>query len=119
METVDSYQIHRWDDETSIEETIRVLDDAVRREQIRYLGASSMWAYQFADALHTSDALGLDRFVRCRTTTTWSTARRNARCSRSVNGRGSASSPGRRSAAATSPDRTRSWRRRPGAARTG
>ncbi|PSQ10260.1 aldo/keto reductase [Halobacteriales archaeon QS_5_70_15] len=59
--TVD--QIHRWDDETPIEETIRSLDDAVRREQVRYLGASSMWAYQFADALHISDRLGLDRFV--------------------------------------------------------
>jgi len=118
METVDSYQTHRWDDEIPIEETIRVLDDAVRREQVRYLGASSMWAYQFADALHTSDRLGLDRFVRCRTTTTWSTARRSPRCSRSANGRASASSPGRRSAAATSTDRTRRSTRRLGEPRT-
>jgi len=63
METVDLYQTHRWDDETPIEETMRVLDDAVRRGRVRYLGASSMWAYQFADALHTSDRLGLDRFA--------------------------------------------------------
>ncbi|MFB6256667.1 MAG: aldo/keto reductase [Haloplanus sp.] len=63
METVDLYQIHRWDYDTPIETTLRALDDAVRRGQVRYLGASSMWAHQFADALHTSDALGLDRFV--------------------------------------------------------
>jgi aryl-alcohol dehydrogenase-like predicted oxidoreductase len=63
METVDLLQTHRWDDDTPISETLRALDDAVRRGQVRYLGASSMWAYQFADALHTSDALGLDRFV--------------------------------------------------------
>jgi aryl-alcohol dehydrogenase-like predicted oxidoreductase len=63
METVDLYQTHRWDYDTPVEETMRALDDAVRRGQVRYLGASSMWAHQFADALHTSDALGLDRFV--------------------------------------------------------
>ena len=62
-DTVDLYQIHRWDDDTPIAETVRALDDAVRREKVRYLGASSMWAYQFADALHTSDALGAERFV--------------------------------------------------------
>jgi aryl-alcohol dehydrogenase-like predicted oxidoreductase len=63
METVDLYQIHRWDEDTPIEETLRALDDAVRRNQVRYFGASSMWAHQFAEALHTSDRLGLDRFV--------------------------------------------------------
>ncbi|WP_158059322.1 aldo/keto reductase [Halorussus halophilus] len=63
MDTIDLYQIHRWDDDTPIEETLRALDDAVRREKVRYLGASSMWAHQFADALHTSERLGLDRFV--------------------------------------------------------
>ncbi len=63
VDTVDLYQIHRWDDDTPIEETLRVLDDAVRRNQVRYLGASSMWAHQFAEALHTSDRLGLERFV--------------------------------------------------------
>ncbi len=63
MDTVDLYQIHRWDYDTPIEGTLRALDDAVRRGQVRHLGASSMWAYQFADALHTSDRLGLDRFA--------------------------------------------------------
>ncbi|AEH37079.1 aldo/keto reductase [Halopiger xanaduensis] len=63
MDTVDLYQIHRWDDETPIEETMRALDDAVRRQQARYIGASSMWAHQFAESLHASDRLGLERFV--------------------------------------------------------
>ncbi|MFB6354574.1 MAG: aldo/keto reductase [Halobacteriales archaeon] len=63
MDAIDLYQIHRWDDRTPIAETLGALDDAVRRGLVRYLGASSMWAYQLADALHASDRLGLDRFV--------------------------------------------------------
>jgi aryl-alcohol dehydrogenase-like predicted oxidoreductase len=63
MDTVDLYQIHRWDDDTPIETTLRALDDAVRRGKVRHVGASSMWAHQFADALHTAERLGLDRFV--------------------------------------------------------
>jgi len=63
MDTVDLYQIHRWDYDTPVETTMRTLDDAVRRGQVRYLGASSMWAHQFAEALHTSDRLGLERFA--------------------------------------------------------
>jgi aryl-alcohol dehydrogenase-like predicted oxidoreductase len=63
MDTIDLYQTHRWDDDTPIETTMRALDDAVRRGRVRYLGASSMWAHQFAEALHTSDRLGLDRFA--------------------------------------------------------
>jgi aryl-alcohol dehydrogenase-like predicted oxidoreductase len=63
METVDLYQTHRWDDDTPIEETMRALDDAVRRGQVRYVGGSSMWAHQFADALATSESLGLERFA--------------------------------------------------------
>jgi len=63
MDTVDLYHIHRWDYNTPIEGTLRALDDAVRRNQVRYLGASSMWAHQFADGLHTSDRLGLERFA--------------------------------------------------------
>jgi aryl-alcohol dehydrogenase-like predicted oxidoreductase len=63
MDTVDLYQIHRWDEDTPIETTLRALDDAVRRGKTRYVGASSMWAYQFADALHTSERLGLERFA--------------------------------------------------------
>ncbi|SEP23870.1 Predicted oxidoreductase [Halogranum amylolyticum] len=62
MDTVDLYQIHRWDYDTPIEQTLRALDDAVRRGKVRYLGASSMWAHQFAEALHTADRLGLERF---------------------------------------------------------
>jgi len=63
MDTVDLYQIHRWDDDTPIDVTMQALDDAVRRGKVRYLGASSMWAHQFADALHTADELGTDRFA--------------------------------------------------------
>ena len=63
MDAVDLYQIHRWDYDTPVETTMRALDDAVRRGRVRYLGASSMWAYQFVDALRTSERLGLDRFV--------------------------------------------------------
>jgi len=60
---VDLYQIHRWDYETSIEETLCALDGLVRQGKVRYIGASSMWAWQFAKALWTSDRLGLERFV--------------------------------------------------------
>ena len=63
MDAVDLYQIHRWDYDTPVETTMRALDDAVRRGKTRYVGASSMHAYQFADALHTSDRLDLDRFA--------------------------------------------------------
>ncbi len=63
IETVDLYQIHRWDENTPIQETLRTLNDAVRRNQVRYIGASSMWAHQFAEALHTSDCRGLERFA--------------------------------------------------------
>lgn len=63
MDTVDLYQIHRWDYNTPIEETLRALNDTVRRNQVRYLGASAMWAYQLSEALHLSEQLGLDRFV--------------------------------------------------------
>ncbi|QLG29908.1 aldo/keto reductase (plasmid) [Halorarum halophilum] len=63
LESVDLYQIHRWDYDTPIEETLRTLNDCVRRGRVRYVGASSMWAHQFADALHASDVLGLERFA--------------------------------------------------------
>ncbi|PSQ44627.1 aldo/keto reductase [Halobacteriales archaeon SW_5_68_122] len=62
METVDLYQTHRWDDDTPIEVTLRALDDAVRRGKARHVGASSMWAHQLAEALRTSECLGLERF---------------------------------------------------------
>ena len=63
METIDLYQLHRWDPETPIEETVRTLDDAVRRGQVRYLGASSMWTYQFTTARHATERRGLESFV--------------------------------------------------------
>ena len=63
MDTVDLYQIHRWDYDTPVETTLRTLDDAVRRGQVRHVGASSMWTYQFADALRTSERLSLERFA--------------------------------------------------------
>jgi aryl-alcohol dehydrogenase-like predicted oxidoreductase len=63
MDTVDLYQTHRWDYDTPIETTLRALDDAVRRGKVRHIGASSMWAHQLAEALHTSDELGLERFA--------------------------------------------------------
>ncbi|EJN60116.1 oxidoreductase, aryl-alcohol dehydrogenase like protein [Halogranum salarium B-1] len=62
MDTVDLYQIHRWDYDTPVAQTLAALDDAVRREKVRYIGASSMWTHQFAEALHTSERLGLERF---------------------------------------------------------
>jgi len=62
MDTVDLYQIHRWDYDTPIETTLRALDDAVRRGQVRHIGASSMYAHQFQRALHVSDREGLARF---------------------------------------------------------
>ncbi|WP_144798138.1 aldo/keto reductase [Halorubrum depositum] len=63
MDTIDLYQIHRWDYDTPIEETLAALDDAVRRGDVRYIGGSSMWAHQFAEALHASDRDGYERFA--------------------------------------------------------
>ena len=62
MDTLDLLQIHRWDYDTPIEQTMRTLDDAVRRGKARYLGASSMWAHQFAEAQHVADREGLTPF---------------------------------------------------------
>jgi aryl-alcohol dehydrogenase (NADP+) len=63
VDYVDLYQIHRWDPKTPIEETLEALDDVVRAGKARYIGASSMWAWQFAKALAVSDAHGWSRFV--------------------------------------------------------
>src|SRR3954469_24834726 len=60
---VDLYQIHRFDYETPIEETLEALDDVVKMGKALYIGASSMFAWQFAQMLHTSDRLGMTRFV--------------------------------------------------------
>lgn len=63
MDHVDLYQTHRWDYSTPIEETMRALNDAVHLGLTHYIGASSMFAWQFLKALYTSDRLGLARFV--------------------------------------------------------
>ena len=60
---VDLYQIHRWDAATPIEETLEALHDVVKAGKARYLGASSMSAWQFAKALYTADLHGWTRFV--------------------------------------------------------
>jgi aryl-alcohol dehydrogenase (NADP+) len=60
---VDLYQIHRWDPKTPIEETLEALDSCVRSGKVRYLGASSMWAWQFSKALHLAGEHGWHRFV--------------------------------------------------------
>ena len=60
---VDLYQIHRWDYETPIEETLEALHDVVKAGKARYIGASSMYAWQFAQALYTAERHGWTRFV--------------------------------------------------------
>ncbi len=60
---VDLYQIHRWDNETPIEETLEALHDMIKAGKVRYIGASSMWAWQFAKALYLADRHGWTRFA--------------------------------------------------------
>ncbi|WP_312912577.1 aldo/keto reductase [Natronosalvus caseinilyticus] len=60
---VDLYQIHRWDEETPIEETLRALDALIDEGSVRYVGASTMTAYEFTKALYTADVEHLERFV--------------------------------------------------------
>src|ERR1700675_870136 len=63
MDYVDLYQIHRFDHETPIEETLEVLHDVVKSGKARYIGASSMFAWQFSKALHLENIRGWTRFV--------------------------------------------------------
>lgn len=63
VDYVDLYQIHRFDKETPIEETLEALDDVVRSGKALYIGASSMFAWQFAKMLYKSDSLGLAKFA--------------------------------------------------------
>jgi aryl-alcohol dehydrogenase (NADP+) len=63
MDYVDLYQIHRWDYETPIEETMEALHDVVKAGKARYIGASSMYAWQFAKAQHVADINGWTRFT--------------------------------------------------------
>ena len=60
---IDLYQIHRWDYNTPVEETMEALHDVVKSGKALYIGASSMFSWQFAKALHTSDLNGWTRFV--------------------------------------------------------
>ena len=63
MDYVDLYQIHRWDNTTPIEETIEALHDVVKAGKALYVGASSMYAWQFAKSLYKADQHGWTRFV--------------------------------------------------------
>jgi len=63
LDYVDLYQIHRWDDRTPIEETMEVLHDVVKAGKARYIGASSMYAWQFAKAQAVAERRGWTRFV--------------------------------------------------------
>ncbi|HKG50605.1 MAG TPA: aldo/keto reductase [Actinomycetales bacterium] len=60
---VDLYQIHRWDPATPVEETLEALHDVVKAGKARYVGASSMWGWQFAKSLYLADLRGWTRFV--------------------------------------------------------
>jgi len=63
MDHVDLYQIHRWDYSTPIEETMEALHDVVKSGRARYIGASSMFAWQFSKAQYTADVNGWTRFI--------------------------------------------------------
>src|SRR6195952_319884 len=63
VDYVDLYQIHRWDPATPIEETLEALHDVVRAGKARYIGASSMYAWQFAKAQHVAELRGWTKFV--------------------------------------------------------
>ena len=63
LDYIDLYQIHRWDNTTPIEETMEALHDVVKSGKVRYIGASSMWAWQFAKAQHTARTHGWTPFI--------------------------------------------------------
>jgi len=63
MDHVDLYQIHRWDDKTPIEETMEAMHDVVKAGKARYIGASSMFAWQFTKAQHVAERHGWTKFV--------------------------------------------------------
>ena len=64
---IDLYQIHRWDYETPVEETLSALTDLVHQGKLRYIGASSMWTWQFARALCVAESSGYEKFVSTQT----------------------------------------------------
>ena len=63
MDYIDLYQIHRWDDRVPIEETMEALHDVVKSGKVRYIGASSMFAWQFAKAQHLAERNGWTKFI--------------------------------------------------------
>ena len=63
VDYIDLYQVHRFDPHTPVDETVQALSDLVDSGKVLYLGASSMWAWQFATMLHVADQLGAHRFV--------------------------------------------------------
>jgi aryl-alcohol dehydrogenase-like predicted oxidoreductase len=63
VDYVDLYQIHRWDPDVPVEETLDALNDVVKSGKARYIGASSMWAWQFSQALYLAEAHGWTRFA--------------------------------------------------------
>jgi len=63
VDYIDLYQIHRWDPSTPIEETLSALHDAVRQGKVRYIGASSMHAWQFSKAQYIAELMGWTKFV--------------------------------------------------------
>src|SRR3546814_8205784 len=63
MDYIDLYQVHRFDYETPIEETIAALDDVAKAGKVLYIGASSMFAYQFSRYRHRAEALGCTPFA--------------------------------------------------------
>jgi len=63
LDYIDLYQIHRWDNATPIEETMETLHDVVRSGKVRYIGVSSMWAWQFAKAQNVARSRGWTEFV--------------------------------------------------------
>src|SRR5918994_2038185 len=79
---VDLYQIHRWDYDTPIEETLEALHDIVKAGKARYIGASSMHAWQFAPALGIAERHGWTRFVSMQNLVNLLYRRRSARCCR-------------------------------------
>ena len=79
VETIDLYQMHRYDPNTPIEETLEALDQLVRQGKVRYIGASSMYAWQLAKMLGRSELDGRAKFVSMQNTTTFSTGRRRGK----------------------------------------
>ena len=100
LDYVDLYQIHRFDHDTPIEETLEAVHDVIETGKARHIGASSMHAWQFARALGIAEKKGGRASSVCRTSSTCSIARRSTKCCRYARPRVSASSPGARRRAA-------------------